>query len=67
MNWKIYSAMMIVLGIVYLVKPNIYRRGLWKETSIAQRKFSEKQYNIFMRAIGGILIAVGLYVILKNT
>ena len=67
MNWKIYSVLIIVLGIVYLIKPNIFRIGIWKETDIAQRKPTPKQHNVYMRALGVVLIAIGVYVVVKNS
>ncbi len=66
MSWKSFSALMIILGIVYLIKPNIFRVGIWKETDIAQRAFTPKQYNRYMRILGLVLIAIGAYVIIKN-
>jgi len=50
----------IAFGFLYLIKPNIYRRGLWKKTSIAQRYFSPEQYNMYMRILGIILLVAGL-------
>ena len=66
MNWKIYSVLLIILGIVYLIKPNIFRIGIWKQTSIAQRKLTPNQYNLYMRILGIVLIAIGAYVGIMN-
>jgi len=35
---------LIALGIVYLLKPGLFKRGLWLRTSIAQRTMSPEGY-----------------------
>jgi len=32
--------LLIAVGVLFIVKPNIFRRGIWKETDIAQRLLS---------------------------
>jgi uncharacterized protein YjeT (DUF2065 family) len=56
------SIILIIGGIVYLVKPDIFRRGIWKKTAITQQIFSEKNYLIYMRILGGIIIAIGIII-----
>ena len=60
-----YGIFLIIFGVIYLIKPNIFKRGIWKKTAITQQIFSPKQYNIYMRILGGIFIAVGIYLYLK--
>jgi hypothetical protein len=57
---------LIVFGVIYLIKPDIYRRWIWKETDITQKLLSPKQYILFMRILGGIFVMVGLYLILRH-
>jgi hypothetical protein len=63
MNNQVYGIILIVAGIIYIIKPNIYRVGIWKKTSIAQQSFTPKQYNLFMRISGAIGIAVGVFLL----
>jgi hypothetical protein len=51
---------LIAFGTLYLIKPNIFRRGIWKKTAVTQQVFSPKQYEIYMRVLGAIFIVVGV-------
>lgn len=51
---------LIVFGIIYLVNPGIFRRGVWMKTSIAVRTMTPEQYKTYMRVLGGIFIGAGL-------
>ena len=53
------------IGIVYLVKPTLFRRGIWLKTSIAVRTLSEQYYVRYMRAMGVLLVIVGLLLIVQ--
>ena len=55
------GVILIVGGIIYIVKPNIFRVGIWKKTSIPQQTFTPRNYNIFMRILGVIVIILGIY------
>ena len=56
----IYGIALILIGLIYLWKPTIFRRGLWMKTSIAIRMFSEENYTRYMRILGLIFIAAGI-------
>jgi len=51
---------LIICGVIYLAKPDIFRRGIWTRTSIAQRMLSPAGYIKYMRGFGAALIAIGL-------
>jgi hypothetical protein len=53
------------IAIVYLVKPTLFRRGIWLKTSIAVRTLSEQNYVRYMRAMGALLVIVGLLLIVQ--
>ena len=53
------------IGVVYLVKPTLFRRGIWLKTSIAVRTLSEQNYVRYMRAMGVLLVIVGLLLIVQ--
>ena len=57
-----YGIALIVIGIIYIIKPGIFRRGLWKQTAITQRLLSPENYNIYMRILGSVLIIIGIVV-----
>ena len=47
-------------GVLLTLKPNIFVRGIWKETDIAQRLLSPKNYLIYTRCVGIFFILSGL-------
>jgi uncharacterized membrane protein HdeD (DUF308 family) len=61
MNRQFLGFILIIIGVVYLVKPNIFRIGIWRKTSIPQQAMNPKQYNIFMRILGVLAIVVGIF------
>ena len=61
MNLKLTGVTLAILGTIYLIKPNLYRRWFWKKTSIAQRLLKPEHYVIYMRILGGIVVLVGLF------
>jgi uncharacterized protein YjeT (DUF2065 family) len=61
MTDHIYGVVLIIFGLVYLIKPNIFRVGFWKKTAVTQQIFTPKQYNLYMRILGGISILAGCY------
>jgi hypothetical protein len=56
------SILLIVFGIIYLIKPDIFRRGIWRKTAVTQQVFSEKNYLIYMRVLGAVFIAAGIII-----
>ena len=46
-------------GVLLALKPNIFVRGIWKETDIAQRLLSPKNYLIYTRCVGIFFILSG--------
>jgi hypothetical protein len=60
MTGTIYGIALILIGLIYLWKPTMFRRGLWMKTSIAIRMFSEENYTSYMRVLGLIFIAAGI-------
>jgi len=60
MTGTIYGIALILIGLIYLWKPTMFRRGLWMKTSIAIRMFSEENYTRYIRILGLIFIAAGI-------
>ena len=61
---KFIDVFLVVCGVVYLVKPNIFRRGIWTHTSIMQRNLNPVTYTLVMRILGVFMILAGLYSLL---
>jgi hypothetical protein len=62
----VYGITLILIGLVYLWKPTIFRRGVWMKTSIAIRVLSETNYTRYMRGVGLVCIAAGVVLILAG-
>jgi hypothetical protein len=43
-------------GVLLTLKPNIFVRGIWKHTDIAQRLLSPNAYLVFVRCVGTFFI-----------
>lgn len=56
----IIGIFLILLGILYQIKPTIFKRWFWTKTSIAQRMFSPEAYEKYMRILGILLILIGI-------
>ena len=52
--------MLIGIGVLYLRRPMLYRRGLWLRTSIAIRLLSETNHRRYIKALGVIFIVAGV-------
>ena len=51
---------LLIVGVIYILKPDIFRRGIWKHTSIAQRSLSPEGYLKYMRWVGVITTGLGI-------
>jgi hypothetical protein len=55
--------LLVVFGVTYIVKPDLFRRGVWRKTSVAQRTLSPGGYLRYMRGVGVFCVLVGLYLV----
>jgi hypothetical protein len=55
------------IGVLYLVKPDIFRRGIWRKTDIAQRNLSPEGYLKYMRGVGVVHVIAGLILLLWSS
>ena len=60
---NLFGWLLILIGIVYLIKPDIFRRGIWIKTSVAQRTLSPGGYLRYMRVVGVVCVLLGLYLV----
>jgi uncharacterized protein YjeT (DUF2065 family) len=51
---------LIVCGVLYLIKPDIFQRWFWKRTAISQRLLTPEQNKVYMRVLGVVLIVIGI-------
>jgi len=58
------GAMLVGLGLLYLWKPTVFRRGIWLKTSVAVRLLSEENYVRYMRGLGAVFVVIGLSLVL---
>jgi len=61
MRWidLIGAFILIVWGGILVLKPNLFARGIWKRTDIAQRLLSPKGYLVYTRTLGLLFILAG--------
>jgi uncharacterized protein YjeT (DUF2065 family) len=61
----VFSLILIIFGIIYLVKPDIFQRWFWKQTAISQQLMTPEQNKVYMRVLGGVFIVVGIVLLLR--
>jgi uncharacterized protein YjeT (DUF2065 family) len=61
----VVGLLFVVIGVIYLFKPTLFRRGIWLKTSIAIRTLSEENYIRYMRIVGVLMILAGLVFIVR--
>jgi len=49
----------IIWGFILVLKPNLFVRGIWKRTDIAQQLLSPKGYLIYTRSVGMFFMVAG--------
>jgi hypothetical protein len=59
MRFFIAGLVLIGIGVLYLRRPALYRRGLWLKTSLAVRLLSEANYRKYIKGLGVVFIVVG--------
>jgi hypothetical protein len=59
-------AALIICGVLYLIKPDIFQRGIWKRTAISQRIMTPEQNKVYMRVLGSAFIVVGVVCLLAR-
>ena len=71
LRFVIAGFVLIGIGVLYLRRPMLYRRGLRLKTSIAIRLLSETNYRRCIKALGVIFIVAGIgliaYALLEAT
>lgn len=60
-----FGVILIVFGVLYVIKPDIFQRWFWKKTAISQRLLTPEQNMIYMRVLGVLLVILGIALQLK--
>ena len=60
---KFAGLVLIAVGILYVRKPDLFKRGIWTKTDIAQRTLSSEGYLKYMRGVGVFHIVLGIAVL----
>lgn len=58
----IAGGLLVILGILYIAKPDIFQRGFWKSIDISRQLSSPEKHSEFVKRFGGILIVIGLII-----
>ncbi len=61
---NIIGLLLIGVGILFILKPDIFKRGIWTMTSIAQRTMTPENYLKYMKKVGVFYIILGILLIL---
>jgi hypothetical protein len=51
---------LIAFGILYLIKPNLFQRGIWMKSSVTAKTKTPEEYRKYMRVLAIVLIVIGL-------
>ncbi len=61
-----WSIVLIAAGVLYLIKPDIFQRGIWKRTAVSQRLLTPEQNKVYMRILGGVFIVIGIVLLVMH-
>ena len=61
---QVYGIILLVSGLIVIII-DIFKSEILKKSAIIQQIFSPRQCKIYMRILGGITIAIGIYLLLK--
>jgi hypothetical protein len=59
-KWHLVGVVLVVSGISYLRRPDMFRRGIWLKTSTAVRAMSPETYVKYIRGLGHLFVALGV-------
>ena len=61
--WTSVGALLFVVGLVFLIKPDVLSKMVVKRTSLAQMIMSPSGYVSYMRVMGAFYVSLGLFFI----
>ena len=57
---------LIGFGILYLIKPTIFRTGIWLKTSNFTNSMSPEKFEKYMKILAVIFIVIGLIILILD-
>ena len=60
MTPTVIGIILIIFGIIYIIKPDVFNSIIRRKIVFDPRRYSPKKYNIFLRALGVTLIVIGI-------
>lgn len=54
------AILFISFGTLYIIKPDVYRGGIYERTAIMPKLLSQKRYTVYMRCLGVAFIILGI-------
>ena len=64
MTPTVIGIILIVFGIINIIKPDIFKQLMSRKIVFNPQRYSSRQYNNYMRVLGGVFIVIGTFLIL---
>ncbi len=64
MTPPVIGVILIIFGIIYTIKPEIFKKLISWKIVFSPQRYSPKQFKNIMRLIGVVLIVIGIYLTL---
>ncbi len=56
---------LIICGLAYILKPNLFQRWWWKKTDILQLTLGPEKYTVFTRKLGYFFVVFGAIILIS--
>jgi uncharacterized membrane protein YidH (DUF202 family) len=66
LNSPVLPFVLIGVGVLYLIKPDIFQRWFWKRTAISQQIMTPEQNKVYMRVLGAVFVVVGIVLLVRS-
>lgn len=61
MTPPVIGTILIIFGIINIIKPEIFKPLMRRKIVFNPENYSSKRYNKYFRALGGLLIIIGIF------
>jgi hypothetical protein len=66
MTPKVIGLILILLGVIHVVKPSIFREIMQRKIVFNSQRYTPSGFKIAIRILGGFLILIGLFLTIAN-
>lgn len=66
MTPQIIGIILIFIGIFHVLKPDLFRRLMWRKIVFNPQRYSRQQHKMYMRFLGVFLILIGIFLIVAK-